>query len=703
MSNRLGGKQGTAYLGTNANQPPNLTYNDRPPTAYDINYSIGDFWIDSSAVDNEKLWVLVSLQGDANSKGFLGHWIQIGPGTVGNLETLTGDSGGAITPDGTNNINIVGGAHITVTGDLPSHTLTIDSDGEFADEFTADVGTASPAMGNLNVFGGSNMNTSAAADTVTINLNDNITWPATGPGTGYIDIDGSVFLHAYGLFNSFIGADAGNFSMTSINSTGIGAGALQALTSGDDNSALGFDAGTGITTGTRNTLLGTLAGSSLTTGSDNVYIGFNAGEAMTTNSSSVLIGSNVAENNAGANGIVAIGHQAFQTLAGGAAFTTCVGYQSLQSQNSAGLTNDAFGAFTGTSITSGGANSLFARSAGSNLTTGSHNLLLGRSSGSNYTTESNNIIVGENSGVVGDDNVIRIGDTGQATIAIGGDALALTSHRNIAIGYQALTSSNGIIDGDNVALGYQALNNLAGNSLQNVAVGFRAGTAYTTTESNNIVINDDGVIGDSNTIRIGNNANTSAYIQGIYGTTGLTSPRNVVVQSDGQLGTNAGGGDVLTCAFSYYNTIQRNNVTGNSLTFYTVPFNTQIYDINGDFDGVSTFTAPFTGYYSLFSSIHYLNVSASNTALTVFMITPTDVFVQNNVNNGAGRITEPGAVGQWDSSITATPFLTAGDTVTVEIIGYGSVTNNVAVWGSAVVGRTAGWRTLFSGYYLGNS
>ena len=35
MSNRLGGKQGTSYLGTNANQPPNWTFSNRDPNQYD--------------------------------------------------------------------------------------------------------------------------------------------------------------------------------------------------------------------------------------------------------------------------------------------------------------------------------------------------------------------------------------------------------------------------------------------------------------------------------------------------------------------------------------------------------------------------------------------------------------------------------------------------------------------------------------------
>ena len=48
MSNRLGGKQGTAYLGTNANQPPNWTFNDSDPTQYNThNVSLGDLWLNT--------------------------------------------------------------------------------------------------------------------------------------------------------------------------------------------------------------------------------------------------------------------------------------------------------------------------------------------------------------------------------------------------------------------------------------------------------------------------------------------------------------------------------------------------------------------------------------------------------------------------------------------------------------------------------
>jgi len=49
-----------------------------------------------------------------------------GGGGTGVL-TITGNSGGAVPADGSNNINIVGGGAISVTGSIPTNTLTITS------------------------------------------------------------------------------------------------------------------------------------------------------------------------------------------------------------------------------------------------------------------------------------------------------------------------------------------------------------------------------------------------------------------------------------------------------------------------------------------------------------------------------------------------------------------------------------------------
>lgn len=86
----------------------------------------------------------------------------------GQLLTLTGDTGGAVSPTAFN-INIVGNAPLTVSGNPGTSTLTIEGDGTLVTQFDGDVGSATPAAGILNIIGGSNINTSAAGNTITIN------------------------------------------------------------------------------------------------------------------------------------------------------------------------------------------------------------------------------------------------------------------------------------------------------------------------------------------------------------------------------------------------------------------------------------------------------------------------------------------------------------------------------------------------------
>jgi len=125
MSNRLGGKQGTAYLGTNANQPPNYTFATRDPNQNDINsVSLGDLWLNQA---NETLWVLVSLAGNSTSKGALATWVQLESGGVAPANSFDTDAGVAVPVAGV--LNIVGGMGITTTG--AGNTVTVSSTGVF--------------------------------------------------------------------------------------------------------------------------------------------------------------------------------------------------------------------------------------------------------------------------------------------------------------------------------------------------------------------------------------------------------------------------------------------------------------------------------------------------------------------------------------------------------------------------------------------
>ena len=97
----------------------------------------------------------------------------------GALETLTGNSGGPVGADASHNINIIGSDDITVTGNPGTNTLTIDVSGDVATTFDADLGTAVPLAGVLNIVGGANIHTSGATDTITVSLDNAIDLPIT--------------------------------------------------------------------------------------------------------------------------------------------------------------------------------------------------------------------------------------------------------------------------------------------------------------------------------------------------------------------------------------------------------------------------------------------------------------------------------------------------------------------------------------------
>lgn len=122
------------------------------------NFQLFDLWINEVGA---RAWILV--QRTANS----GTWIQMASTGTGIL-SITGDSGGAIGPDGANNINLLSGANLTVTGNPGANTLTVTLDATVADQFDADSGSAIPAAGILNVLGAGGTVTSAAGNTVTI-------------------------------------------------------------------------------------------------------------------------------------------------------------------------------------------------------------------------------------------------------------------------------------------------------------------------------------------------------------------------------------------------------------------------------------------------------------------------------------------------------------------------------------------------------
>lgn len=221
-----------------------------------------------------------------------------GGGGGGPLNTLKGNSGGFVGPDGGGNINVIGdGTTITVVGNPGTNTLTIELEGSVALFFTADdTNVAAPVGGNLNVFGSININTTApgSADTIRINLNDSILLPATTDANhGVIalgtDLTNDRFIHNFGSLNTFIGQSSGNFTLTGTSNTGIGFLSFTSCTSGSLNTAIGPDTLIQLTTGDQNVSIGATAGSSITTGSNNIFVGSSSGTNVITGSNNILI------------------------------------------------------------------------------------------------------------------------------------------------------------------------------------------------------------------------------------------------------------------------------------------------------------------------------------------------------------------------------------------------------------------------------
>lgn len=104
----------------------NLTIQDRDPTVNDVIYPIGRFWINTSG---ERLWFLNSQSSsDATLQSM---WVQVAQ-DISAIETVTGNSGGAVGPDIDNNLNLLGSGNVTVTGDPGTNTLTISFSQEFS-------------------------------------------------------------------------------------------------------------------------------------------------------------------------------------------------------------------------------------------------------------------------------------------------------------------------------------------------------------------------------------------------------------------------------------------------------------------------------------------------------------------------------------------------------------------------------------------
>jgi len=213
-----------------------------------------------------------------------------------------------------------------------------------------------------------------------------------------LDVNGYYAPAGVGTTNTFLGRDAGNFTMTGDLNTGFGDRVLFSNTTGYYNTATGYGALFSNTTACCNTAIGGGALFFNITGSNNTATGIAALVFNITGGSNTATGENAL----------------FQNTTGN--FNTATGAGALSSNT------------TGNSNTSIGSNAL-------HDTTGFSNIGIGQDGGSNLTSGSNNICIG-NSGVAGESSTIRIGDVQTATFLAGINGAGVT-------GIPVLVSSSG--------------------------------------------------------------------------------------------------------------------------------------------------------------------------------------------------------------------------------------------------------------------
>lgn len=315
------------------------------------------------------------------------------PGS-GFVETLTGNSGGAVGPNASNNINVVGdGTTVTVVGSPGSNTLTISALSE-AQTFDGNTGSATPSAGVINLLGSGNITTAAAGNTVTYTL--------TGTTNHSLQLgNASGSLTSLGVAGNgqlpigSIGANPVLATLTAGSGVTItnGAGSITISSPSAASAIQTISGDTGSVTGTTVSLKG-----NSTAGSSVSFIG--SGSAMTFNvtdaSNNTIIGKSAGNGSLSGTDNTGIGEGALLAL-------------------TSGSSNTVLGFGAGIDLTSGGNNTFIGNDAGENVLTGANNIALGSSAGISYVAaESSNIVIGH-IGVVAESNVLRIGTNGSSS------------------------------------------------------------------------------------------------------------------------------------------------------------------------------------------------------------------------------------------------------------------------------------------------
>lgn len=276
-----------------------------------------------------------------------------------------------------------------------------------------------------------------------------------------------------------------------------------------------------------------------------------------------------------------------------------------------------------------------------------------------------------------------------------------TGFANNAWGHNSLNKATS--GSSNNAFGNLSLDNLL-TGTNNIAIGVSAGGALTSSESSNILIGNQGTLGQSNAVKIGFQGSgvgeqNLCFIAGITGATptSANTPQVVLCDNSANLATissstagfvltsngaatpsfqaSAGGGVAGTAAFLAYLSGSLSNITGDG-TFATLTYNTTAINNGTNFDTLNNwYHVPVTGGYQFSVNNILTNSAGTNTGIFVTLNNAAQVYflTYNGVYNSTTT------TGTANASITIP--CTAGDNIFIQIAVSGNVSKNVSVTG----------------------
>lgn len=371
--------------------------------------------------------------------------------------------------------------------------------------------------------------------------------------------------------NTAIGSTSLTSNVGGSRNTSLGAGSLTTAL-GSNNTAVGAGSGTSligvapVVSGSDNVLVGNSAGTNIVSGSSNTLVGAGCGTSLTlADSNNIIIGT--ANGSAGDNDKIIIGDaQTACEIKGIHGVTPPLASETviIDTNGELGSTPTTSGTVTNPSGT-GPANNIVVFGATPEeiadstieLDPTASNMRWKNSIGTSLFSPinfPNNVFFGSGAGA-GMDGVsfanafqncafgvnalsAPVASQMQNNSAFGRSALAdCTGRSNTAIG--SLAMSNATTAVGNTALGGQSLFDLL-TGFSNISIGVQSGSAYVGAESYNVLLGNTGVLGDSNTMRLGRTGfqpTNETFVEGVVGVqAGPTYNKVLINPADGQLG-----------------------------------------------------------------------------------------------------------------------------------------------------------------------